>query len=442
MLKTLPYLLLLFLLATACNSADDKGADPAPLTTSIALQAPVLLNDSTAQLSWSALNNPNFQEYRLKRWEVLNDPTAATFTVRPNSLSSPTVAYPDATLPYADDVQYQVVGVLTSGQTIESNTVTLHRPGVHIARAPIYDVLFDEPSRTLYFVGNTGTISQYSLAFQQITKTIQVGQNINYGSLATFRGRRELYLPTQNGRVLIYDAATLTPLDELRVEPVPAPHGLTSVLASHDRLYISTGPYNGPTLRVYDRATKAPLPYQNNLDWYSQRLYPVPGTSDTELVGMAQYVFPMFHTYYSFSAGGAFLGTQQNVSQRNHQTDGRIFAFFPDGQRYISGAYGDVYSKTTAYLSGLPRLPTTFTCYGPDAATQTLYAGTTDRRIYAFGLQAPHPLLHTRKTRFYPFKILKDPAGGFITLSIDTPIEAFFLNTTFYDAKVLVEHLD
>ncbi|MCR5890285.1 hypothetical protein LRS06_22210 [Hymenobacter sp. J193] len=430
---------MLAFITTSCESVEQEPAPP--LTTSIALQVPQLANDSTAVLTWSALNNPDLKEYHIKRWEILNDPDADTFAVRPATLVEPTVSYLDATIPYSDDVLYQVVGVLASGQTIESNTVTFHRPNVHIARAHIRDVLFDETTRMLYFVGPTGTVSQYSLDGHQMIKTIEVGMGVNYGSLSTFQGRRELYLPFDDGIVLIYDASTLTQVDRLRVYTIPTPHGLSSVLASNGQLYISTTRYIGPTMRVYDRATKAQLPYEDSRDGHNQHLYLVPGSS-SEVLGMGMSTYPMPHTYYSFTPTGNFLGSQRNSSHRLHTSDGRVFAFFPDGQHYITGAYGDIYHKTTTHQASLPNLSTIYTCYGPDAATQTLYAGTTDRRLYAFNLQAPYSLKRQIKTRFYPFKIFKDPAGGFILLSIDTPVNDFFASTYFYDAKVLIEHLD
>ncbi|UOQ71502.1 hypothetical protein [Hymenobacter cellulosilyticus] len=321
--------ILLLLCLSACESARQEDPQPVPLTTSIALQVPQLQNDSTAVLTWSALNNPDVKEYRLKRWEVTNAPVT-TYSVQPTNPAAPTVTYADGSIPYSDEVQYQVVGVLASGKTIESNTVIFRRPGVLMARAHLYDVLFDEPSRTLYFFSRGGIVSQYSLAAQQIVKTIQVGQSVEHGSLATFQGRRELYLPTEDGRVFIYDAASLTKLDEVRVNYSQPTRGLTSVLSSNGLLYITTTDNNGPTLRIYDRATKAPLPYQNNRDWYGQRLYQVPG-SGTELVGMALYVFPMVYTYYSFTPAGTLIGSQQSFSQRNHQLDGRIFEFLPTG---------------------------------------------------------------------------------------------------------------
>ena len=440
-------LLAIPLLLGACGRSDEE---PEPVTTQLVLDPVQLLNDSTAILTWSRLNNPDFVQYRLLRQE---NPAETGVSVH-WSPDREATSYRDSGLPYTDYVQYQVIGQLQSGQTIASNIVVLRRPQIKIVRALVFDVQYEADTRELFFFGKDGTIQKYDVSSGQTTHTIRVGQPIGYCAFATYQGVRELYVPCDNGRVLIYDAATLGQRDEIYTLGSPnAPEWLTDVVASNGKLFVSFTYYSfGAPLRVYDRATKTRIGNLGSLANSNMRLKKNPrptAATATEFIGLGLSTFPTPQVAYRFSAVGTYVSqTNSPFAQRNYSLDGRLFEFSPAGDRYVSGAEGDIFSTSDLrYLSSLPRdrsMPasrTEFTCFGFDAATQTLHAGTKAKTFRVFSLPDYAPV-RTLKTKRYPFKIFSDGAHGFITLSTESPVENYSPSSTAHPAKMLVEHLD
>ena len=438
MTKLLPFLLLLLALVSACGRKTTD--DPTPtITSTIVLAPPQLLNDSTAVLTWSALNNPDFVSYHVVRKD---DPAETGFTFRVYG-GKDDVTYRDNSLPYTDYVQYQIIGTLASGQTIASNVEVCRRPQIKTVSALLTDVQFDSQSRMLYLFGRDGTIQQYDVATNQTVRTIQVGQAIGHCSFGTFGGRTELYVPCNDGRVFIYHATTLTKVDELMTIASP----LTDVLANNNQLFVAATYYNGNPLRSFDRATKAQLSSMSGLSNRDMRLFKVPGTT-TEFIGVALSLFPTPQTYFNYAAAGAYVRDFDFPFQSNHSLSARAFEFFPAGDRYITGAYGDVFTRAMGYLAALPyrTVPGVnrrqeYTCFSFDAAAQTIYAGTTTRSIEVFSMSGYTPV-RTIKTRLYPYKLFRDGANGFLSVSLPNPVENYFYGTTLYRAKMVIEHVN
>jgi WD40 repeat protein len=436
MAKLLPLLFLLLALASSCKR--DAPDDPQPaITTTIVLDPPLLVNDSTATLTWSALNNPDFVSYQVVRKE---DPTETGTTFRVFGTIAD-VTYRDRSLPYTDYVQYQIIGTLASGQTISSNIATCRRPQIKTVSGLLTDVQFDSQTRLLYIFGRDGTIQQYDVATNQSLRTIQVGQAIGHCSFGTFGGVKELYVPCNDGRVFIYNATTLAKMDELMTIASP----LTDVLASNNQLFVAATYYNGNPLRTFDRATKAPLSNISGVANRDMRLFKVPGTT-TEFIGVALSVAPTPQTYFTYSTAGLYVRELNFPFQSNRSLSPSAFEFFPAGDRYITGAYGDVFTRTMGYLAALPyrtdplNRRQEYTCFSFDDAAQTIYAGTTTRSIEVISMNGYTPV-RSIKTRLYPYKLFRD-GTGFLSVSLPVPVENYFYGTTLYRAKMLIEHIN
>lgn len=436
MRKRVPFLLLLLALVSGCESKKTEDPAPAaPLTDSITLNELQLQGDSIANLTWSALNNPDFVEYRVIRKEDPAAPTTpeATFSIRAQFIGR----HRDAAMPYTGYVQYQVVGVLASGRTIESNIVTHRRPGVQSVEAYTFDVQYDSQSRNLFFFDKRGNIRQFSVASGQ-TKEVQVGQAIGYCGLGFYQGRLELYVPCQDGRILIYDAATLTKLDELDTRM----GALTDVAANNNQLFVS-GTYSsfGSPLKAFDRATKAVV---SQGDWRAERdtrLKKIPGTT-TSLISLTLSSIPTDQVLFQFSPAGSLVYSQNDLYHNDYPLDARLFEFLPTGDRYVTGSQGAVYSRNMTYLASLPRSGSReFTCFGFDAQAQTLYAGTTGRAMEVFSL-TDYRRLRTQKTRRYLYKLFKDGNQGFISVSTPIRPDNYQYGSTYYPAKMVIEHLN
>jgi hypothetical protein len=431
-------LLVLFLLLglfSGCKS--EKKEDPAPtvITDSITLNELQIQGDSVANLTWSALNNSDFVEYRVIRREGNAETVSesATFPIKAQFIGR----YRDWDLPYTAYVQYQVVGVLASGLTIESNLVTYRRPGVQSLSAYMSDVQYDSQTRDLYFFGKQGDIRKFSLSSGKITHSLEVGQNIGFCSFGTYQGRQELYVPCADSRILIYDAATLTKIDELNTSMGP----LTDVLASNNQLFVSSTYYAGSALQSFSRATKTRISFAGSLAWSNMRLKKVPGTA-TELIGIGLGIAPVDQDYYRFSAAGYYVSFSDDKYHGDYPLDGELFEFSPAGDQYISGSWGALYDRYMTHLTNLPRSGNyDFISYGFDPAARVVHAGTSAKTIETISLN-DYRRVRTQKTRLYPIRLFPDGNNGFISVSALYRPDNYFYNGSAYLAKLVVEHFN
>ncbi|TGD79654.1 hypothetical protein [Hymenobacter wooponensis] len=435
MIQRLLVLFLLLGLFSACES--EKKEDPIPviITDSITLNELQMQGDSVANLTWSALNNPDFVEYRVIRKE---DPTEPTSEAGTSHIKAQFIGrHRDWNVPYTGYVQYQVLGVLSSGRIIESNVVTYRRPGVQSLNAYITDVQFDSQNRDLYFFGKQGDIRKFSLSSGKVTQSVQIGQNIGFCSFGTYQGRQELYVPCADGQILIYDAATLTKLDELTTNMGP----LTDVLASNNQLFVSSTYYAGSALQTFSRATKARISFAGSLAWSNMRLKKVPGTT-TEFIGVSLSISPVDQDYYRFSAAGFYQSFYDDRYHGDYPLDALLFEFSPTGEQYATGSEGALYRRDMTHLTNLPRSGNyTFTCYGFDPAAQMLYAGTSAKTIEAISLNG-YRRVKSQKTRLYPVKLFQDGNNGFISVSSTYRPDNYYYGGTASLAKIAVERFN
>ena len=425
------YLLLLAPLALlSC-----RQEPPAPaVTTSIKLEEPVLPNDSVATLRWSTLNNPDFESYTLVRKEDPTDPPPqfALYTTTKQTADT----YTDQWVPYNDYVQYQVVGRLNSGQTIESNIVTYRRPQLKTFTAPVVHVLFEEQSRQLLFFGKDGKVVLYDVASNQVRKSLDLGMPIGYSSLGTYQGVRELYVPGQDGRILIFNAATLDPITEV----VTGGHYLSDVFTANGLLYVSSYYSSAISqLAVLNRATKKLVTQTGAVSTAGMRMYPVP-TVPNAFIGVTLGLTPCDQALYQFSAAGSFISKTADKYHADYPLDPVLFEFLPDGNRYISGDGAGIYTRTMDHLASLDAGKSHFTSFGFDASRSLLYAGSVNRLVKIFSLTDYSPVSQF-KTRTYPLRLFKDPAGGMLSVSTRYRVENYLYSSTPQQARVYVEQL-
>jgi hypothetical protein len=409
---------------------------PAPaITTTIKLDELALPSDSVAVLHWSTLNNPDFESYTVVCKEAPTDPPPQfpVFTTTKQADATCTHQW----VPYTDYVQYQVIGRLTSGQTIESNIVTYRRPQIKTFMAPVFHVLFEDQSRRLLFFGSDGKVVQYDVASGQVRKSLDLGGAISYASFGTYQGVRELYVPCKDGRLLIFNATTLDPITEI------ATGGgyLADVLAFHDLLYLSSYYSSAISqLAVFDRATKRLVTQTGSVNYSGTRLYPVPAVPNA-FIGVTLGLTPCDQALYQFSAAGSFLSKTPDKYHADYPLDPLLFEFLPGGNRYISGEQAGIYTRNMEYVASLDAGKSHFTSFGFDASRNLLYAGSVSRLVKVFSL-ADYAPVRQFKTRVYPLKLFKDPAGGMLSVSTRYLVENYFYSPRYEQAAVYIDQVN
>ncbi|WP_354580158.1 hypothetical protein [Hymenobacter sp. UYP22] len=358
----------------------------------------------SVKLQWTRLDNSNFVNYSVTRRTL--DDTYATSIHR--QFNNSAVAFVDNTVPYTATVDYQVVAQLTNGQTVYSNIVSYQRPNIRTVAVAPFDVQFQPTGRLLYFFEQSGKILKYDLASERVLTSLATGATIGYSDFATYGGHEELYVPRNDGWVFIYDAATLTKIDQLSVGSAAS-----CVVANNGLLFVSNSAWTNRPLKVYNRATKQLVAETGDFD--RTRFKRIPNTN-TELLEITLNIGPTDQNYYSFGPTGTFQGFSNDTYHGDHPLDATIFEFFPGADRYITSTYGAIYRRNMIYETTLPRGNKEFTTFGFDAGAQLIYAGTRTRSVEVYTMNG-YSHSRTIPTKAYPYRLFKDPNGGFICVS-------------------------
>jgi hypothetical protein len=105
----------------------------------------------------------------------------------------------DHSVPYSPTVQYQVIGNLSSGKSVESNVITYSRKTIQPLKIAPYDIIYSD--NLLYFFEKNGKISIYNKD-GVLNKSIATQATIGYCDFGTYNGKKELYVPRNDGGYL------------------------------------------------------------------------------------------------------------------------------------------------------------------------------------------------------------------------------------------------
>lgn len=414
---------LLLTLFISCKK--EKTAEPSQTFTDKVVLNNLKATSDSVTLTWSTLNNPNFMYYRVTR----KDNTSANGTTLTSINNANNTRYVDRAVPYTDYLEYQVTAYLTNGQVFFSNIVVYSRGEIKTINVKPFDVQFDSNNRTLYFFDKTGIISIYSLASNQITKTINSLATIGFSDFGTFNGVKELYVPRNDGWIFVYNATTLEKIDQISV-------GLEAscVVFNNGMLYVSSAAWTNRPLKVFSRSSKSLI--SETGDFELTRFKKIPG-SNTELLEITINVGPVDQDYYSFGPGGNFISHSNDIYHGDYPLDYRIFEFFPAGNKYITSSKGAIYSKSMVYETSLPRGVLEFTTFDFDNSNQLIFAGTASKTVEVYSL-TNYTHQRTITTKAYPYKLFKD-GNKFICLS-SPEVSSGYYNYS-YPQKIIVEQI-
>ncbi len=363
--------------------------------------SPLVVNGNTVTLKWSKLPADSLTSYLIERvTDTVSNYMTSTITVDKN-----TNQYVD-TLPLAPYVQYYITSVRTGIYSrVTSNKITYARQDISFMLITPKDAVVDRASHMLYIYSSTGDIIKYDLQGKNVAKQISTSANIGYCDIGVYNGTKELYVPRSDGWLFIYDATTLTQIDQINIG-----NSLTSVVFNNGVLFVSgIISYSSSSAIVsYNRATKSLISSQSTSD--ASRLKLIPG-SNSEFLGVSTYSNPY---YFKFDSTGHYV-TQQTGYLSGYYLSPTAFEIFPDGSKFITSSTGVIVSKALTYVSSLPHGNLTYTSYDFDNTNQLIYVGCATNKIQAYSLSS-YQLSNTINTKGYPTKIFYDN-GSVISLS-------------------------
>jgi hypothetical protein len=346
------------------------------------------VSGNVVTLSWTAVESSNLTGYYITRSDSFSG-------VKVFTTNSKTTTLVD-TLPLSPAISYSVVATMGSSQDEghHSNVIRITRSDIALADIIPFDALFDQGSQQIYVYSNAGMMQVYDINLNKWVRNASWGSGVGYCDIGTYNGTTELYVPRQDGWLFIYDAATLTKIDQINVGTQ-----LYGVSYNNGILYICgtvSSTYNYSILS-YSREHKTKIAQLNTSD--KNRLRLVPGTN-SEFFSVADYGYLR---NYKFDSSGNAVGQNYGTSTGTYP-DPSIFEVFPDGNKFISNNTGCIYGKDLAYETVLPHGSYTFTSFCFDNAGQLIYTGCKEKQIQAYAM-SNYQSAKTLKTMGIPFKV-------------------------------------
>lgn len=420
----------LAMLISACSDNDDNSATPeipvAPSADKIVLNQPIHDGESI-KLVWSVLDNINFAGYYVMR---RNSPDQSFVQLEDRLFDKDATSIVDMNSPYSPEVSYQIRAQLRDGSSIYSNIVSHKTAGVNLLNINPYDVIYRSEEQLLYFFEKGGRVTLYDLKADKISKQIETQATIGYADIEIFQGKKELYIPRNDGWIFVYDALTLEKIAQITV-------GLESscVVSSNNILYVSTSGWTRQPLKVYQRADRRLIAETGDHDL--TRFRKVPG-SNTKLLEVTLNVGPTDQRFYDFTAQGSILNQFSDRYHGDYALDASIFAFFPNGTKYVTAKTGAIYNIDLSYDKSLPRGNLEFAdfCFSTDG--KEIFAATTGKKIEAYSTQ-DYTYLRSIKTKAYPYKIFKT-ADGILSISTMSNEQLYYFPNA-NNNKVVIEKI-
>ncbi|MEO3403250.1 hypothetical protein AAFN85_05075 [Mucilaginibacter sp. CAU 1740] len=373
----------------------------------ITLSVDKVINDSTITLKWNKTGGAHFKQYILTRTANIfrNGTFVQDYTTKTIS-NADSLTYTENSMPFAADIQYIVYAQTDSLKYNNYASVTYHRPGTYQSAA-FSDAIPDREHKILYLISREyGTITAVDYINYKLIKTINAGISLGYSALGSYNGNNnELYLPTNDGWLYIYDTATLTLKDKIYVQggvigSVVTANGLLFI-GSSDR---SFGGFYDNTVKIYNRETKKLLGLTGT--WDNTRLMLLPNTQYS-LIDITFNLIPTDLNLYTISAEGIPLTKTPDNYHGDHALNPNVVAVFPDGSHFITAATGAIYTKGLVYEKDIARAGN-YVDFAVNNAGSVIYAASANTNQVDAIAYPSGTILKSFKTKLNPAKLFID----------------------------------
>lgn len=381
-------LLFSLLFIFSCRNESSPEPEPTPIE-KITLNSPIVINENTIQLNWTTTGLKNYQSFQiLKRTSEKGN---ATYL---NQVDGKTFIKIDDEVEYIPYVDYQILGYTTTGEQILSNLVTYKRPEIKLLGIKPVDAIMDSELGNIYIFDLNGGIHLYNIAQNKITLSISSNAKLGFADLGTYNGKKELYVPRNDGWVYVYDANNLNLIDQISFKSE-----IESVVYHNNVLYGATKDISNKSIKTVSRSTKQII--SESGFYQSGRLKRLNNTQ-VKFFWISSGISPTDLGLFNFDANGNLIDKMSDSYHGDYPLNHRIFESFPDGKRMITSNTGTIYDDKLKVVSGLPKGNSELTSFSFDS--NYIIAGTMSKTIDFYDINS-YLRIKSINTIRYPFRV-------------------------------------
>lgn len=363
-------------------TATDKDKYSSTKTFDVSTNAPgeIVLESAIASLGKVNLKWAKYSETDFLRYEVYRASDAdqsgqliASFN------SADSVTYSDKTPPLVSEVYYYVKVLNSNDNFRNSNRIKVSYPGGKIYFYAATDAVHHPTEPVIFILDNAG----YKLR----AINYETNEEISSTTIQGTAGRMdigdngsglEIYLPSSDGKIYIYDALTLN-----LVTTITAGLPVKCVITNgHGYLAASLtpSPWWEQPVRTYSRSTGINISGNTGSNVFEGSILRFIPNAD-KFISISTSVSPVDMDYFELTSSGMITLNSDDSYHGDYPLDPNIFRISGNGEYLVTGNTGAVYSasQTMIYKGLIERGALYFSDYVFSSDCNTIYAGTSNR---------------------------------------------------------------
>jgi hypothetical protein len=272
-----------------------------------------------------------------------------------------------------------------------------------------FDAVQHPQNPTLYLLDRSGEDSRVVVVNHSTMSVVEersLNGEIGYIAVGDNGSGVELYAPSNDGWVYIYDAETLDEVDAIQTG-LP---NTSTVIDGRGHVYVSMHPdpwWDDP-LRTYDRETGMHIDGGGDFDQCRLRMLP----GNQEIIEISTSVSPIDMDYYRFNEDATFRTHMDDPYHGDHPLDPNIYRVSPSEEYLITSSEGAVYNADSSmeYQGQLQHGSLQFSDFAFSADGSTIYAGTQNQASIQVGSYPELTREREIKTRGRPVYLFRQDA--------------------------------
>jgi hypothetical protein len=330
--------------------------------------------DGQVILGWKKYTSSDFLRYEVYRSNS-DDQDGQLIT---SFGSADSIKYTDRTPPIVSEIYYYVKIVNLSNYSRISNYLKVDYPAGKFYYYSPTDALHHPSAPVLFIVDNSDNMlrSINYITGEEKNGPVLMG-NIGKIDIGDNGFGLEIYAPSSDGHIYIYDATDLN----LKSSITTGLSTASVVTNGHGYLVASLrpSPWWEMPVRTYSRSTGLNISGNTGTVFEGSILRYIPNTDNLILISTG--VSPTDMDYFEMDSSGNIINQKDDPYHGDHDLDPFIFRISPNGLFLVTGQKGTVYSAASSllYKGEIPRGALTFSDYAFSEDGNTIYGATSNR---------------------------------------------------------------
>lgn len=366
------------------EDADGYNASASIDVSTLAPSSVILLeptkSEGTVILDWTEYIGSDFQKYEIFRTNGNCSGQSQVLLAEVTSLNETT--YIDELPPLEFQVCYFIRVTNTELNSRDSNQEVVDSPSGQILDFEAYDMLKHPTQDYIYLLDQGGQrLVKYNYTTLEIINETSLQGVIGYCNIGDNGFGIEIYCPSEDGWIYIYDADNLSLITSINTGLPTASvviNGLGHVIAS-----VEPSPWWEQPVRTYSRSSGIHIDGDGGFD--RDRLRMIPGTN--EIISISTGVSPVDMEYFKLGGDGSIEIHQDDQYHGDHPLDPRIFRISNDGTYVMTSRDGAVYTANSSmeYRGQLQHGSLEFSDFAFSDDGSIIYAATSNRKSIQIG---------------------------------------------------------